>query len=194
MFASLVAMNGFHLLLSTQLTADLTEEWSGGSMFHPLSHVYAKTPFCHVEIVAINTSAIQSVVCNYFNTTKRSFCINMWQWMKHRSTTSLFSQTSSQLSGQQQVKTVHSNQRCKHQQANVLLLYFDLRPGPKILFQGNTPEGSDTFQRPVIERDRVGGLRLMIWDKVKVPLCHYSHALEESNLWTAWQLFPLVDD
>ena len=63
-----------------------------------------------------------------------------------------------------------------------VVLYFDLRPGPKILFQGNTPEGSDTFQWPVIERDRVGGLRLMIWDKVKVPLCHYSHAPEESNL------------
>ena len=46
----------------------------------------------------------------------------------------------------------------------------------------------------VIERDRVGGLRLMIWEKVKVPLCHYSHAPEESNLWTAWQLFPLDDD
>ena len=68
------------------------------------------------------------------------------------------------------------------------------RPGPKILFQGNTPEGSDTFQRPVIERDRVGGLRLMISEKVKVPFCHYSHAPEESNLWTAWQLFPLDDD
>ena len=74
------------------------------------------------------------------------------------------------------------------------MLYFDLRPGPKILFQGNTPEGSDTFQRPVIGRDRVGGLRLMIWDKVKVLLYHYSDALEESNLWTAWQLFPLDDD
>ena len=54
-----------------------------------------------------------------------------------------------------------------------ILLYFDLRPSPKILFQGDTPEGSDTFQWPVIERDRVGGLRLMIWDKVKVPLCQY---------------------
>ena len=64
----------------------------------------------------------------------------------------------------------------------VYLLYFDLRPGPKILFQGDTPEGSDTFQWPVIERDRVGGLRLMIWEKVKVSLCHYSHAPEESNL------------
>ena len=25
---------------------------SGGSMFHPLSHIYAKTPFCYVETVA----------------------------------------------------------------------------------------------------------------------------------------------
>ena len=63
-----------------------------------------------------------------------------------------------------------------------MLLYFDPRPSLKMLFQGNTPEGSDTFQWPVIERDRMGGLRLMIWEKVKVPFCHYSHAPEESNL------------
>ena len=44
-----------------------------------------------------------------------------------------------------------------------------------MLFQGDAPEGSDTFQWPVIERDRVGGLRLIIWDKVKVPLCQYRH-------------------
>ena len=62
------------------------------------------------------------------------------------------------------------------------MLYFDLRPSPKMLFQSDTPEGSDIFQWPVIERDRVGGLRLMILDKVKVPLCHYSDAPEESNL------------
>ena len=62
------------------------------------------------------------------------------------------------------------------------MLYFDLRPGQKMLFQGDTPEESDTFQRPVIGRDHVGGLRLMIWDKVTVLLCHYSHAPEESNL------------
>ena len=43
----------------------------------------------------------------------------------------------------------------------------------EMLFQGDAPEGSDTFQWPVIERDRVGGLRLIIWDKVKVPLCQY---------------------
>ena len=52
------------------------------------------------------------------------------------------------------------------------VLCFDLRPAPpKMLFQGDAPEGSDTFQWPVIERDHVGGLRLIIWDKVKVPLC-----------------------
>ena len=68
------------------------------------------------------------------------------------------------------------------QKFQTLLLYFDLRPSPKMLFQGDTPEGSDTFQWTVIERDLVGGLRLMIWDKVKVPLCHYSDAPEESNL------------
>ena len=34
MFASLVALDGFYLLLSTKLIADLTPEWSGGSMFH----------------------------------------------------------------------------------------------------------------------------------------------------------------
>ena len=45
MFASLVALDGFHLLLSTQLTTYLTPEWSGGSMFHQLAHIYAKTLF-----------------------------------------------------------------------------------------------------------------------------------------------------
>ena len=33
--------------------------------------------------------------------------------------------------------------------------------------------------------------RLIMWDKVKVPL--QSDAPEESDLWTAWQLFPLDD-
>ena len=51
------------------------------------------------------------------------------------------------------------------------ILTFD--PAQKMLFQDDAPEGSDTFQWPVIERNRVGGLRLIIWDKVKVPLCHY---------------------
>ena len=67
-------------------------------------------------------------------------------------------------------------------------------PRPKNAIPRWYTGGSDTFQWLVMERDRVGGLRLMIWDKVKVPLCHYRDAPEESNLWTAWQLFPLDDD
>ena len=81
-----------------------------------------------------------------------------------------------------------------YQMDRLIAICYDLRPGPKMLFQGDAPEGSDTFQWPVIERDRVGGLRFIIWDKVKVQRCHYSDALEESDLWTAWQLFPLDDD
>ena len=53
MFGSLVALDGLHLLLFTHLTADLTPEWSDGSMFHQLSNIYAKTPFCCVENVPI---------------------------------------------------------------------------------------------------------------------------------------------
>ena len=62
MFASLVALNGFHLLLFTQQTADLTLEWNGESMFLPLLHIYAKTPFCRIETVANNTLNCQYVV------------------------------------------------------------------------------------------------------------------------------------
>ena len=47
-------LDGFHLPLSTQLTSNLTSEWSDGFMFHPFSHVYAKTHFCCIETVANN--------------------------------------------------------------------------------------------------------------------------------------------
>ena len=76
----------------------------------------------------------------------------------------------------------------------VCVMFWPSTQPQKMLFQGDAPEGSDTFQWPVIERDRVGGLGFIIWDKVKVPQCHYSDAPEESDLWTAWQLFPLDDD
>ena len=62
MFASLVALDSFHQLLSTQLMANLTLEWSGGSLFHPLSHINSKTPFCCIETVANNTLNHQHVV------------------------------------------------------------------------------------------------------------------------------------
>ena len=38
--ADFVSLVDFHLLLFTQLTADLTLEWSGRSMFHLLSHLF----------------------------------------------------------------------------------------------------------------------------------------------------------
>ena len=65
MFVSLVVLDGFHQLLFTKLTADLSLEWSGGSMFHPLSHVYTKTPFCWVEIIANNALNCWHVVFDW---------------------------------------------------------------------------------------------------------------------------------
>ena len=58
-------------------------------------------------------------------------------------------------------------------QSVLQVLCFDLRLDPKMLFQGDARKGSDTFQWPVIERDRVGESRLIIWDKGNVPLCQY---------------------
>ena len=55
---------------------------------------------------------------------KRSFCVNIWQWMKHGSTTSLRSQIGNQWSGQQQVKANQNDERCKHQQTRFWLSYF----------------------------------------------------------------------
>ena len=40
-----IVLDGFHLLLSTQLIANLIPEWSGGSRFHSLSHIYTKNSF-----------------------------------------------------------------------------------------------------------------------------------------------------
>ena len=62
MFVSLFTLDSFHLLLSTQLITNLTPEWSGGSRFHPLSHIYTKIPFCCVETIANNTLNHQHIV------------------------------------------------------------------------------------------------------------------------------------
>ena len=63
-----------------------------------------------------------------------------------------------------------------------------------MLFQGDAPEGSDTFQWPVIKRSRgqIKADNMGQGEGPTVPL--QSDALEESDLWTAWQLFPLDDD
>ena len=80
----------------------------------------------------------------------------------------------------------------KNYQRMIVMFWPSTRP-QKMLFLGDAPEGSDTFQWPVIERDRVGWLRLIIWDKVKVPLCHYSDAPEESPTYSAnWALAARV--
>ena len=47
--AFLVALDGFHPLLSTQLTADLTLKCNNGSMFHSMSHTVWKYPFYCTE-------------------------------------------------------------------------------------------------------------------------------------------------
>ena len=43
----------------------LTPEWSGGSMFHPLSHIYTKTPFCCIETVTNDALNCQQVVFDW---------------------------------------------------------------------------------------------------------------------------------
>ena len=48
-FVFLFALDGFHPLLSAQLTTDLTLECSNGSMFHPLSHTAWENPFYCAE-------------------------------------------------------------------------------------------------------------------------------------------------
>ena len=49
MLTSLVTLDGFHLSwLLIWLQSEVVD------LFHPLSHIYAKTPFCCVEIVANN--------------------------------------------------------------------------------------------------------------------------------------------
>ena len=65
-----------------------------------------------------------------------------------------------------------SGKPTKLSKSDCVMFWLSTRP-QKMLFQGDAPEGSDTFQWPVIERDCVGGLRLIIWVKVKVPLCQY---------------------
>ena len=74
---------------------------------------------------------------------------------------------------------------------NVMLWPFD--PAQNAI-QGDAPEGSDTMA--VMWGNRVGENWLMKWDEQKkIPMVHSkTDAPEESDLWTAWQLFPLDGD
>ena len=70
------------------------------------SYVQSSCRVVSQSIQNSNASMIQSVVCSCFNATKASFCMNIWQSLKHGSTTLLLSLISSQLNEQQQVKGV----------------------------------------------------------------------------------------
>ena len=116
---------------------ELTEELkiSEGSFFHYFAWTFVneKAVFklgfyvCSLSIKNNNESTIQSVVCNCFYATKRSFCVNTWQQMKHRFPTSLQSQIGCHFSGQPQVKAVQNDQRRKHQQEKFCHPYFGMR-------------------------------------------------------------------
>ena len=81
-FASLVALDGFHQLLSTQLTDDLSPEWRGGSMFHLLSHIYTKNSFllhwnnCKQRSESSMCCCFWSTVSNCCTHFKQSFLID----------------------------------------------------------------------------------------------------------------------
>ena len=60
-------------------------------------------------------------------------------------------------------------------------------------FQGDAPEG--THSDGTYEEKSRRLTWLTKWDKEKNPMIHsYTDAPEESDLWTAWQLYPLDDD
>ena len=58
-----------------------------------------------------NASRIEGAVWSCSNEIKRIFRVGMWQWMKHGSTTTHLAQKDRQLSGQQLVKFVQSDQK-----------------------------------------------------------------------------------
>ena len=76
---------------------------SEGSVFTILHEHLSMRKLCSKWVsclLTVDQKQCINVVCSCFNTTKKRFCINMLQWMKYGSTTSLWSQIGSQLSGQ----------------------------------------------------------------------------------------------
>ena len=76
----------------------------------------------------------------------------------------------------------------------VTVLCFDLRPSPKCHSRWCTGRKWH-ISMTVWRGNRVGGNWLTKWDKLKHPIIlSLTDAPEESDLWAAWQLFPLDDD
>ena len=71
-----------------------------------------------------NTLRIQSTVWNCSSEVKRIFCVGMWQWMKNGSTTTHLKQKDCQLSGQQLVKAVQTDQKLNSGLARLWNPYF----------------------------------------------------------------------
>ena len=75
------------------------------------------------------------------------------------------------------------------------MLYFDLRPGQKccskVMHRKEVTHSNSSYERKLRGRklaDEMGRGK-------KIPMVHSStDTPEESDLWTAWQLFPLDDD
>ena len=107
---------------------------------------------CSQSIKNNNTLMIQSVVCNPFNATKRSFCINMWPG----STTSPWSQISSQPSEQQQVKVVKVIKKQTSAGKVLASVFWDVQ---SILF-------TDYFEKGRTKKSQKNGHK---WRKKKMP-------------------------
>ena len=118
--------NKHHKLLLTILKLKVHEivedlKISEGSLFTILhEHLFA-----HRRFKKNNTSKIQSVVCYSFNATKRIFCVYMWQWMNHGSSTSLWIQIGYLLSGLQQVKPFKATKDANITNKVLVTLFWD---------------------------------------------------------------------
>ena len=76
-----------------------------------------------------------------------------------------------------------------------LVLYFGLRPGQKchykVMHRKEVTHSNGSYER----KSRGRKLADEMGRGKKIPMVHsYTDEPEESDLWTAWQLFPLDDD
>ena len=80
MFESLVALGDFHLLLSSQLTADSTPKWSSGSMFHPLLHIYEKPLFVGLKQLQTMLWIVDALFLIDCEKTRHPFWTHLSHW------------------------------------------------------------------------------------------------------------------
>ena len=81
-----------------------------------------------------NASRIQSAVWSCSSALNRIFYVSMWQWMKHGSTTTHLKQKDRQLSSEQLVKAVQSDQKLNSGLARLWHPYF----GKRMVFCSST--------------------------------------------------------